>query len=123
VIKGTNQMNTWIKKSFIVPLVAVAAGWIWEGHVWAQTLQTLYTFTAATNASGGARTNMDGAYPTGLILSESKLYGTAYAAGNWGSGTVFTLNLDGTGYTVLHAFNSNSDGGCAPDGVVKDFSR
>jgi len=58
-------------------------------------LTTLYSLT------GGA----DGAYPrSGLLLSGDVLYGTTTAAGDSGLGTVFSLNIDGTGFATLHSF-------------------
>jgi len=50
-------------------------------------------------------TNADGANPfAGLILSGDILYGTANNGGTAGSGTVFALNTNGTGFTTLHSF-------------------
>ena len=53
----------------------------------------------------------------GLILSGSTLYGTAFTGGSSGGGTVFAVNVDGTGFTNLHSFTApaglysqNSDG-------------
>lgn len=64
--------------------------------------------------------NSDGATPCGgLLLSGNTLYGTAYYGGTNGTGTVFALNTDGTGFTTLHSFTAvppypgpytNSDG-------------
>lgn len=57
-------------------------------------------------------TNIDGdGVFAGLTRSGSRLYGTTVLGGNLGNGTVFALNTDGTGFTVLHNFNSSSDGG------------
>jgi uncharacterized repeat protein (TIGR03803 family) len=62
-------------------------------------------FTNLYNFSGGG----DGANPkAALISSGSKLYGTTYAGGS-GAGTVFVVNIDGTGFTTLYGF-SGSDG-------------
>jgi uncharacterized repeat protein (TIGR03803 family) len=67
----------------------------------------LHSFTATNGAFG---TNSDGANPSGgLILSENTLYGTARFGGSSGSGTVFELNTDGTGFTNLHNFTALSD--------------
>lgn len=73
----------------------------------------LYNFTR----EGGA--NTDGANPydiSGLVLSGNKLYGTTSVSGSGGQGTVFELNTDGTGFTVLHSFDY-TDGG-DPDALI-----
>jgi uncharacterized repeat protein (TIGR03803 family) len=69
---------------------------------------TLYQFTATHTNDSGVFTNKDGAYPDGLILSGSTLYGTAANGGSWGSGTVFAVNTNGTGFSVLHSFTATS---------------
>jgi len=64
----------------------------------------LYTFT------GGS----DGAYPYGAVVHDSvgNLYGTTYAGGAYGYGTVFKLTPSGSGWTetVLYSFTGGSDG-------------
>ncbi len=49
---------------------------------------------------------------SGLVVSGNKIYGTAAVSGSagGGQGTVFELNTDGTGFTVLHNFDY-ADGG------------
>ncbi|MFH1198930.1 MAG: choice-of-anchor tandem repeat GloVer-containing protein [Candidatus Omnitrophota bacterium] len=57
-----------------------------------------------------------GANPTdGVILYNGKLYGTAVntTAGS-GNGVIYSLNTDGTGYTVLHSFAGATDDGADP---------
>ncbi|MGH7952388.1 MAG: choice-of-anchor tandem repeat GloVer-containing protein [Limisphaerales bacterium] len=85
----------------------------------------------------GSGTNGDGAAPTsGLLLSGNTLYGTTSAGGTLGSGTVFAINTDGTGFTNLYNFTNggrwistlilsgntlygtSSSGGSAGDGIV-----
>ncbi len=61
----------------------------------------LHNFTGFINS-----TNFDGANPpAGLVLSGSTLYGTTEYGGSMNYGTVFALNVNGTGYTNLHSFN------------------
>jgi uncharacterized repeat protein (TIGR03803 family) len=68
---------------------------------------TLHGFSAGSTNSVGAGTNSDGAYPdAGLVLSGNTLYGTAAAGGSSGSGTVFAINTNGTGFTNLHNFTA-----------------
>ena len=65
----------------------------------------LHSFTALDPTT---QANSDGAYPLGgLVISGNALYGTTYRGGSLATGTVFKVNVDGTGFSVLH----NSDGG------------
>ncbi len=69
-------------------------------------LPNLYSFTAT---SGTPLTNSDGASPRGsLIVSGGTLYGTAYNGGRFGSGTLFGISTNGTGFTNLYTFTYNS---------------
>jgi uncharacterized repeat protein (TIGR03803 family) len=64
---------------------------------------TLYSFTATDPITGA---NNDGFSPNGeLVLWGNSLFGTATQGGNSGNGTVFAVNTDGTGFTVLHTFS------------------
>ena len=70
--------------------------------------RTLHSFTGP---AGAYQTNSDGWQPFArLFLSGKTLYGTAPYGGSSGVGTVFALNTDGTGFTVLHTFSGGSDG-------------
>jgi uncharacterized repeat protein (TIGR03803 family) len=79
---------------------------------------TLHAFTAVIG-NYPSQSNTDGADPEcGVIASGTTLYGTAESGGSGGNGTVFSVNIDGTGFTNLHSFSSyapstgiNSDGG------------
>ena len=78
-------------------------------RLWAQTFTTLYHFTRGS----------DGASPnSGLILSGSMLYGTAYSGGNAGQGTIFKIATNGTGFTALHSFAGGGDGANPNAGLV-----
>jgi uncharacterized repeat protein (TIGR03803 family) len=60
----------------------------------------LHSFTGEAGGDGGG--------PHGsLIQSGSTLYGMTIAAGNGGSGTIFQINADGTGFSVLHSFTAS----------------
>ncbi len=57
----------------------------------------------------------------GLTLVGSKLYGTAahggyYGTNEYGYGTIFAINTDGTGYTNLYRFGAVSNDGVVPFG-------
>ncbi len=83
-----------------IPLTAVAALLaVWLGPMLsagqAQTSTVLKHFTGS-----------DGAWPdAGLVLSGSTLYGTTSLGGSSNKGTVFQMNTDGTGYTVLKNYS------------------
>ena len=86
-----------------------------------QSFTTLYTFSPL---GVNRQTNSDGAYPyAGLILSGNTLYGTTAEGGTNGSGTVFKVNADGTGFTTLYTFSEfllgqNSDGAYPYAGLI-----
>ena len=84
---------------FILPLVMAGLGLIFAGRVTAQTFTNSYSFT------GGG----DGANPFGsLILSGNTLYGTARFGGVPFEGTLFAININGTGFTNLHTFTATA---------------
>ena len=90
---------------FLLPVLTAGFGLMLAGQMTAQTLTTLHSFSATT--SSYPWTNSDGATPqAGLILSSNTLYGTAAEGGGSGNGTVFKVNTDGTGFTVLHSFTA-----------------
>jgi uncharacterized repeat protein (TIGR03803 family) len=66
--------------------------------------------------SGNSVTNSDGAWPdSGLVISGNTLFGTAQTGGTCGNGTLFKVNTDGSGFTNIYNFTSesasNTDGG------------
>ncbi len=77
--------------------------------------------------AGVLQTNRDGANPqSGLVLYGNALYGTAVNGGQFGNGTVFRLNLDGTGFSVLYQFTAannvagtNADGAHPSGGLIE----
>jgi uncharacterized repeat protein (TIGR03803 family) len=68
----------------------------------------LHSFTGYPSYDSPTITNSDGAYPGQLILSGNMLYAAAGGGGSSANGTVFTLNTDGTGLTILHHFTATS---------------
>ncbi|MGA3113030.1 MAG: choice-of-anchor tandem repeat GloVer-containing protein [Syntrophobacteraceae bacterium] len=66
---------------------------------------------------GGVAT--DGCYPYGsLTLSGTTLYGMTSGGGAGGSGTIFQINTDGTGYQVLYSFGGFTNDGTYPFGSL-----
>jgi uncharacterized repeat protein (TIGR03803 family) len=64
----------------------------------------LHTFTGFP---ASFHTNADGANPVAaLLVSGTRLYGTTHSGGASSNGTVFALNLDGSGFTNLHTFTA-----------------
>ncbi len=69
--------------------------------------------------------SVEGAYPcAGLVLSDGTLYGTTYGTaryvGGSGKGTVFKVNTDGTGFTVLKSFTGNEGANPSAGLVLSD---
>ena len=62
----------------------------------------LKSFNAGRTNASGVYTNNDGTGPQGrLLLSDETLYGTASAGGLFGLGTVFKINTNGDGFSVI----------------------
>jgi uncharacterized repeat protein (TIGR03803 family) len=80
-------------------------GVVFEMNADGSGFQVLHTFSAA-----------DGAFPVGgLVLSGSTLYGTTESgAGAFGSGTIVSLQTDGSGFQVLHPFAAGPNDGANP---------
>jgi uncharacterized repeat protein (TIGR03803 family) len=73
-----------------------------------------YTYTVLHNFTGGVA---DGVSPNGnLTFSGNTVYGMTEAGGK-GYGTVFVMNTDGTGFTVLHSLDGLT-GGAYPMGSL-----
>jgi len=79
------------------------------GQASAQTFTALHSFT-----------NTDGASPyAGLTQGNNGIfYGTASLGGSSGLGTVFAVNADGTGFTILYSFTGSNDGANPWAGLV-----
>jgi uncharacterized repeat protein (TIGR03803 family) len=82
-------------------------GTVFSIHTDGTSFTNLHIFTALDNFGN----NSDGAFPSArLIASGNTLFGTAAYGGASGSGVVFKVNVDGTGFTNLHSFSGGSDG-------------
>jgi len=85
----------------------------------------MHTFSATTNS-----TNYDGITPDCQLLAVGNtLYGTASAGGPAGFGSIYSINADGTGFTVLWGFPDipdadylDQDGIGAAGGLVESGS-
>jgi uncharacterized repeat protein (TIGR03803 family) len=76
----------------------------------------LHSFSQIVNS-----TNSDGAGPAaGLVLAGGTLYGAANGGGAYGRGTLFSLNTNGTGFTILHTFTDGplGDGGNPSEDMI-----
>ena len=61
----------------------------------------------------------DGSYPQGgLVAAGGRLYGTTETGGSNRIGTVFAINADGSGYSILHHFATNGPEGADPWGTL-----
>jgi uncharacterized repeat protein (TIGR03803 family) len=82
-----------------------------------------FTVLHAFSAPGTSNTNIDGANPlTDLIAVGTKLYGSTPYGGANGNGVVFSLNTDGSQFTVLRHMNGSVDG-YAPNKLLFSGNR
>jgi uncharacterized repeat protein (TIGR03803 family) len=59
--------------------------------------------------------SQSGSQPVGVLVgADGVLYGTTSGGGICNSGTVFRVNVDGSDYSVLHAFGANTNDGVTP---------
>jgi uncharacterized repeat protein (TIGR03803 family) len=65
-----------------------------------------------------ADTNLDGAKPAGIALVGNQVYGTAWAGGIWGGGTLFRVSTEGASFTNLYFFNPFNGRDTNPNGNV-----
>ncbi len=122
-LDGANPYNAFLLSGNILYGTANAGGTNGAGTIFAVNTNghgftILHTFAPGATNLVGFYTNSDGAGPSGLILSGNTLYGTTYAGGTNGNGTVFSINANGTAFAILHTFQpisapyfgTNSDG-------------
>jgi uncharacterized repeat protein (TIGR03803 family) len=103
-------MKIHIKNLLLLPALVAGLGLIPAGRVMAQAFTNLHSFAGHPS---------DGDSPfAGLIISGNTLYGTAAAGGRSSYGTVFAININGTGFTNLHSFTYSSDGGNPNAGLI-----
>ena len=90
-------------------------GAVWNLNSDGTGYQMVYAFSAADPSTGA---NPDGVALSGSLLegADGALYGEARFGGSNAGGTVFQINPDGTGFTVLHAFGANIADGVYPIG-------
>ncbi len=94
----------------------IPAAWLIVALVLTAALSHAQTFTVLHNFTNSP----DGAQPfSSLLPSGNTLYGVAHQGGTNGSGIVFSVNTDGTGYTILHDFSSDTNGGSPEGGLVQ----
>ena len=100
---ATATSESGIKNLFLLPALLAGLGLMPAARVTAQTFTTLYNFGGNFNPH-----NPEG----GLVLSGNTLYGKTTSGGSSGHGTVFAVNTDGSGFTLLHDFTGGD--GYAP---------
>jgi uncharacterized repeat protein (TIGR03803 family) len=91
-------------------LYGAAGGYVFALKTDGSDFTNVHAFVETNTNSFGVYTNSEGAGPNSLILCGSTLYGTASEGGDWGQGSVFAVNTDGTGFVTLHAFTGGNDG-------------
>ena len=87
----------------------IAAGSVFRINTDGNGFTNLYSFT------NGA----DGSWPVApLLLSSNVLFGGTTAGGVSNLGTIFKINIDSTGFKVIHEFTGQYDGGQQVGGLI-----
>jgi len=98
----------------MLPRYCALALAVWFGHGptarAADAITILHTFTV--QAQGGTNSCST------LTLAGSKLYGINRAGGTANHGIIFSVNTDGSGFTVLHNFTGGDNDGKDPYGPL-----
>ncbi len=80
------------------------------------SFRNLHYFTTTANPGG---TNADGGFPfCKLVQVGSTLYGTAFAGGFTGNGTIFAVTTNGSSFSNLYNFTGGTDGGGPHGGLT-----
>jgi uncharacterized repeat protein (TIGR03803 family) len=110
---GANPQGTLILSGNMLYGTTLNGGSDGYGTVFALNTTTRIFTNLYTFADGN-----DGANPhAGLALSGGWLFGTASLGGGEFSGTVFTINTNGSGFSPVYTFSGGNDG-AYPDGGV-----
>jgi uncharacterized repeat protein (TIGR03803 family) len=101
-------MKTQIKKLFLLPILIAALGFVLTDSAKAVTHSVIKNFTDTDGSGPQAK----------LTLVGNTLYGTTRNGGTSGHGTVFKVETDGSGYTVLYNFTGGSDGSAPMSSLI-----
>jgi glucuronoarabinoxylan endo-1,4-beta-xylanase len=83
---------------------------------WSSEVSALTNFKILHRFTG---LNTDGSIPFGnLLLYNDKFYGLTVLGGSNGNGTLFRMNMDGSGFQVLYSFTGASNSGWRPYGSL-----
>jgi uncharacterized repeat protein (TIGR03803 family) len=74
-------------------------------------------YTVLHSFTGGPTDGQNPGYSS-LVLSGSTLYGVTNGGGTAGYGTIFRMNIDGTGFSLLHSFDLFAGDGGNPGGSL-----
>jgi uncharacterized repeat protein (TIGR03803 family) len=102
------------------------SGIVYKWNIGASTYQIIHRFSPPTQNAAGTYTNQEGETPLGgVIFNNGTLYGATIYGGYFGQGTVYRVNIDGTGFTNLYNFTAkdpstgtNIDGAAAESALT-----
>jgi uncharacterized repeat protein (TIGR03803 family) len=113
-MEGSRSQHSSLFLFIIFAIPAIFASALPRAAAAASTTKVIYAF------AGGN----DGEYlDTDLVMdADGNIYGSTVQGGDFGSGTVFELSPNGTGWThtVLYSFHGSTDGGEPYKGVTLD---
>ena len=103
------------------PFIVALSIWLVAGAGLSQTVTVLHVFSF-DHSNGTADTNSDGTtVAASLLVTNNEVYGTTSSGGINGNGTIFSMDVNGSNFMVLHTFSmesgspSTNDDGAAVD--------
>jgi uncharacterized repeat protein (TIGR03803 family) len=107
-----NRAGAYSKKQGLVASSLITNGFWGVALSYSASLLLAHGQTNYQRLKSFGPAELSGTYPQSSLVKGSvgRFYGTTFAGGTNDAGTIFNLNPDASGYTVLHHFGGNGDG-------------
>lgn len=103
--------GNFVKRFFVFAALVLVAAFVRTVAVSAATFTNLYEFSQDNFSPppDNQSTNSDGLTPDNIVIAGNTIYGTCFSGGQYGYGSIFRVNTDGTQFTNLFSFNRGTN--------------